>query len=124
MAMFLRECPVYVIMIDDWMMESDAFLQYIRKKVEQFSHKVSSKMLHFQLHQHVPDRETKLSTLDQRQRNHLDMAETKENVTGRMVQQIQMTPLPLQVDAEQVLVGGTSLCIRSQAQELNLTVKN
>ena len=79
MAMFLRECPVYVIMIDDWMMESDAFLQYIRKQVEQFSHKVSSKMLCFQFHWHVPDKETRISKHDQRQLNHPNIADTKKN---------------------------------------------
>ncbi len=43
------------------------------------------------------------------------MAEIKENVTGRMVQQIWMTPLPLQVDAERALFGGAFICVRSQA---------
>jgi len=56
MALYLGECPVYVIMmIGRW--SSDAFLSYIRKQVEQFSHKVSSKMLRFQFHRHIPDRE-------------------------------------------------------------------
>ena len=39
MAIYLGECPVYVIMmIGGW--SSDAFLRYIRKQVEQFSHNV------------------------------------------------------------------------------------
>ena len=37
MDVFLGECPVYTIMlIGRW--SSDAFLRYIRKQVEQFSH--------------------------------------------------------------------------------------
>ena len=49
MAMFLGECPVYVIMmIGRW--SSDAFLRYIRKQVEQFSHNVLRRMLRFETH--------------------------------------------------------------------------
>ncbi|KAL9183869.1 hypothetical protein ACHAXT_004725 [Thalassiosira profunda] len=44
MAMYLGQCPVYTIMmIGRW--SSDAFLRYIRKQVEQFSHNVSKRML-------------------------------------------------------------------------------
>ena len=40
MAMYLGKCPIYTIMmIGRW--SSDAFLRYIRKQVEQFSHNVS-----------------------------------------------------------------------------------
>ncbi len=43
MAMFLSDCSVCLIMmIGCW--SSDAFLRYIRKQVEQFSHNVSLKM--------------------------------------------------------------------------------
>ena len=49
MAIYLGECPIYTIMmIGRW--SSDAFLRYIRKQVEQFSHNVSRKMLKFQFH--------------------------------------------------------------------------
>jgi hypothetical protein len=65
MAMYLRKCPVYIIMMIGWW-SSNAFLSYIRKQVEQFSHKVSSKMLCFQFHHHVPDRERRISRYDKR----------------------------------------------------------
>ncbi len=56
MAMYLGQCPVYVIMmIGRW--SSDAFLVYIRKQVEQFSNGISSKMLRFQFHRHIQDQE-------------------------------------------------------------------
>ena len=52
MAMFLDEILVYVIMlIGRW--SSDAFLKYIRKQVEQFSHNVARRMIkksHVQTH--------------------------------------------------------------------------
>ena len=54
MAMYLGECPVYTIMmIGRW--RSDAFLRYIRKQVEQFSHNVSSRMLRYKFHRHTPN---------------------------------------------------------------------
>jgi hypothetical protein len=44
MAMFIGGLPVYLIMLmGRW--SSDAFLRYIRKQIEQFSHDVSSKMI-------------------------------------------------------------------------------
>ena len=44
MSMYLGEVPVYTIMmLGRW--SSDAFLRYIRKQVEQFSHNVSRKMI-------------------------------------------------------------------------------
>jgi hypothetical protein len=54
MEMYLREIPVYTIMlIGRW--SSDAFLRYIRKQVEQFSRNVSKKMLTFRSFRHIPD---------------------------------------------------------------------
>ena len=80
-AIYLGECPVYVIMmIERW--SSDAFLGYIRKQVEQLSHNVSCRMLRFELHRHVPDYAPRVSRLDPRQRNHPDNAETRRNVGG------------------------------------------
>ena len=53
MAMFLGGCPVYLIMlIGRW--SSDAFMKYIRKQVEQFSHDVSSKMIQNMFHRYIP----------------------------------------------------------------------
>ena len=65
MAMYLGECPVYTIMlIGRW--SSDAFLRYIRKQVEQFSHNVSKRMLRFLFHRHIPDVEPTVSHMDPR----------------------------------------------------------
>jgi hypothetical protein len=81
MAMYLGECPVYTIMmIGRW--SSDAFLRYIRKQVEQFSHNVSSRMIRFRHHRHIPEQEPRVSRLDPRQRNHPSNAETRRNIGG------------------------------------------
>ncbi|KAL7464690.1 hypothetical protein ACHAXS_005026 [Conticribra weissflogii] len=46
MTMYLRECPVYTIMmIERW--SSDAFLHFIQKQVDQFSHNVTLWMLQY-----------------------------------------------------------------------------
>ena len=53
MAMFLGGLPVYLIMLmGRW--SSDAFLRYICKQIEQFSHDVSSKMIENMFHQYIP----------------------------------------------------------------------
>ena len=57
MVMYLGECPVYTIMmIGRW--SSDAFLRYIKKQVEQFSHNIYRRIIWFQFHHHIPDLET------------------------------------------------------------------
>ena len=62
-AIYLGECPVNTIMlIGRW--SSDAFLRYIRKQVEQFSHNVSRRMIRFRLHRQIPDLEPTASHLD------------------------------------------------------------
>ena len=94
MAMYLGECPVYVIMmIGRW--SSDAFLLYIRKQVEQFSHNVSCRMLRFELHRHVQDYAPSVSRLDPRQRNHPNNAETKRNIGGNSSRQARMPAFSL-----------------------------
>lgn len=81
MSMMVGECPVYVIMmIGRW--SSDAFLLYIRKQVEQFSHNVSRRMLRFEMFNHIEDYQANRSRLDPLQRNHSDNAETRRNVGG------------------------------------------
>ena len=81
MAMYLGECLVYtIVMIGRW--SSDAFLIYIRKQVEQFSHNVSRRMIRFQFHRHIPYMEPVVSHLDPRQRNHPDNAEIRRNIGG------------------------------------------
>ena len=92
--MFLGECPIYTIMmIGRW--SSDAFLWYIRKQVEQFSHNVSNRMLHFQFHRHIPDMEPRVSHLDPRQRNHPDNADKRRNVGGDMTQRARLLAFSL-----------------------------
>ena len=67
--------------------------------MEKFSHIVSSKMLHFQFHRNVLDREISILLYDQRQQNHPNSAKTRKTIIGRMAQQARMTPL-LQDDVE------------------------
>ena len=84
MAMYLRECPVYIIMmIGRWSI--DAFLRYIRKHVDEFSHNVSRIMICFQFHHHIPDLEPAASHLEPRQRNHLDNSNTRSNIGGNLL---------------------------------------
>jgi hypothetical protein len=53
MAMYLGDVPVYsIMMIGRW--SSDAFLRYIRKQVEQFTHNVSRRMIIHQYFRHIP----------------------------------------------------------------------
>ena len=94
MAMYLGECPVYVIMmIGRW--SSDAFLRYIRKQVEQFSHNVSCRMLRFELHRHVADYAPRVSRLDPRQRNHPDNEETRRNVGSNLSRRVRLPAFSL-----------------------------
>ena len=99
MAMCLGECPVYTIMmIGRW--SSDAFLRYIRKQVEQFSHNVSKRMLRFIFHRHIPDLEPEgleptVSHMDPRQRNHPDNAETRKNIGGNLSKRVRLSHVSL-----------------------------
>ncbi len=94
MAMYLGECPVYTIMmIGRW--SSDAFLRYIRKQVEQFSHNVSKRMIQFQFFRHIPDIEPRVSHLDPRQRNHPNNAETRRNIGSNRSQQARLPAFSL-----------------------------
>ena len=94
MAMYLGKCPVFMIMmIGRW--SSDAFLRYIRKQVEQFSHNVSRRMLRFETHHHISDTVHQASRLDPRQRNHPDNAETRRNVGGDKSRQARLPAFSL-----------------------------
>ena len=94
MAMYLGECPVYTIMlIRRW--SSDAFLKYIRKQVEQFSHNISCRMIRFQFHKHIPDLGEKASHLDPRQRNHPDNAEIRRDIGGDFSRQARLPAMSL-----------------------------
>ena len=91
MAMFLDEIPVYVIMmIGRW--SSDAFLKYIRKQVEQFSHNVAKRMIKNLMYRHIPEIEPRVSHRDPRQRNHQDNAETRKNVGGSLSRLVSLPP--------------------------------
>jgi hypothetical protein len=52
MSMYLADMPIFLILlIGLWL--STAFLKYIRKQVQEFSHGISSKMLEVQLFKHI-----------------------------------------------------------------------
>jgi hypothetical protein len=94
MAMSLGEVPVYTIMmLGRW--SSDAFLRYIRKQIEQFSHNVSRKMILHQFHRHVPQVERSIAAHDPRQRNHPQNEQTRVNVGGDASRRMRLPTLPL-----------------------------
>ena len=79
MAMYLDEVPVYTIMlIGRW--SSDAFLLYIRRQVEQFSHNVSSRMIQNMDFTHVPNFDPHTENHDPRTRNHRNNTQTRYNM--------------------------------------------
>ena len=81
LAMYLDEVPVYSIMLlGRW--SSDAFLRYIRKQVEQFSHNISNRMIRHQHFTHVPQTEQRVSRHDPRQRNNSANLQTRTNLGG------------------------------------------
>jgi hypothetical protein len=81
MAMFLGGLPVYLIMLmGRW--SSDAFLRYIRKQIEQFSHDVSTKMIENMFHRYIPEISSTSTDKNPMQRNHPNNAETRRNVGG------------------------------------------
>ena len=94
MAMYIGECPVYTIMmIGRW--SSDAFLRYIRKQFNKFSHNVSRRMIRFQFHRHIHDLEPAVSHLDPRQRNHPGNAETRRNIGGNLSRRVRLPAMSL-----------------------------
>jgi hypothetical protein len=81
MAMYLGECPVFMIMpIGHW--SSNAFLWYIRKQVMGFSQNMAKRMLSCQNFRHIPDIHTRIQQDNPRIRNHPDNTETRRNVSG------------------------------------------
>ena len=79
MAMYLDDVPVYTIMlIGRW--SSDAFLLYIRKQVEQFSHNVSTRMIKNMSFTHVPTIEPRSSQMSTRLRNDRNDFQTRLNM--------------------------------------------
>ncbi len=86
MAMYLGECAVYTIMlIGRW--SSNAFLQYIRKQVMEFSQNIAKKMLSYQNFCHIPNIHRQIPGDDPRQRNNPNNAKTRQNVGGNMLHQ-------------------------------------
>ena len=89
MAMFIGGCPVYLIMlIGRW--SNDAFLRYIRKQVEQFSHDVSSRMITQMFSRYIPSMESRVSDMDPRTRNNPNNAKTQRNVGGNASRQARL----------------------------------
>ena len=89
MAMILVGLPVYLIMLmGRW--SSNAFLQYILKQIEQFSHDVSSKMIENMFHGYIPSLSTTNTDRDPRQRNNPNNAETRRNVGGDATRQARL----------------------------------
>jgi len=94
MAMYLGECPVFMIMlIGRW--SSDAFLRYIRKQVMEFSQNVAKKMLSCQNFRHIPDVNKRIPPDDPRIRNHPNNAETRKNVGGDSSRRARLPPFAL-----------------------------
>ncbi len=95
MAMFLSDCSVcQIMMIRHW--SSNAFLRYICKQFEQFSHNVSKRMVTQMFHRHIPVYTTPaVSHLDPRQRNNPNNTKTRGNVGGDMTQQARFPPFAL-----------------------------
>jgi hypothetical protein len=92
MAMYLRECPVFMIMlIGCW--SSDAFLRYIRKQVMESSQNVAKRMLSCQNFRHVPNVHLRVSQDGPRIRNHPNNAKTRRNVGGDSSRRVRLPPL-------------------------------
>jgi len=91
MAMYLGECPVFLIMlIGCW--SSNAFLRYIRKKIMEFSQNVTKRMLSCKNFRHIPDIQMRVQEHNPRIRNHPDNTETKRNVGGNSHRRVRLPP--------------------------------
>ncbi len=91
MAMYLGECPVFMIMlISCW--SSDAFLCYIRKQEMEFSQNVAKRMLSCQNFRHVPNVHMRVSQDDPRIRKHPNNTETRRNVGGDSSCRVRLPP--------------------------------
>jgi hypothetical protein len=91
MAMYLGECPVFMIMlIGRW--SSNTFLQYIRKQVIGFSQDVAKRMVTCQNFRHIPDIHTGVAPDDSRIRNHPENAKIRRNVGSNMHHCVKLPP--------------------------------
>jgi hypothetical protein len=94
MAMYLGERPVYTIMlIGRW--SSDAFLQYIRKQVMEFSQNIAKKMLTLQNYRHIPKINKRILPEDPWHCNNPHNAETRRNVGGNAIRQARLPAFAL-----------------------------
>ena len=66
----------------------------IFKQVEQFSHNMSTIMLKFKTHRHIPE-PSRASHLSPRQHNHRDNAETRRNVGDNLSYRVQLPAFSL-----------------------------
>jgi hypothetical protein len=83
MAMYLGKFLVYTIMLIG-QLSSNAFLQYIRKQIMEFSQKVSKRMLTFQNYHHVPNFDHWVSANNPCICNNPSNAKTRRNVSSDM----------------------------------------
>ena len=91
MAMYLGECPVFMIMlIGGW--SSNAFLRYIRKQVMEFSQNVAKRMLSCQNFRHIPNIHMRVQQDNPRSRNHPDNTEIRRNVGGDSHPRVRLPP--------------------------------
>eukprot|EP00978_Attheya_sp_CCMP212_P036539 scaffold166591_cov28-Attheya_sp.AAC.1 len=96
MAMYPDGVPVFTIMLmGRW--SSDAFLKYIRRQVEQFSHNVNvaSRMIKNQHFYHIPAFLPTVSAKDPRQHNHPANLATRQNLGRNLTNQAQMASFAL-----------------------------
>ena len=108
MAMYLGECPVFMIMlIGCW--SSDAFLRYIRKQVMEFSQNMAKKMLSCQNFRHIPDIHTRVPSDDLHIQNHPSNAETRRNVGGDSSCRVRLPPFALFSWASAIWVVGLTI---------------
>ena len=117
-TMHLGECPVYtIIMIGRW--SSDSFLRYIWKQVEQFSHNVSSRMLRFEMHRHIPDMAPQISHLNPWQRNHPGNAETRTHAGSNLARCVRLPSSFCSIELGEmfVFVDGRSIFLPNDSGE-------
>ena len=94
MVMYIGECPVYTIMMIG-QCSSDAYMRYIRKKVEKFIHIFSFRMIRFPFHPQIPDLEPAVSHLDPRKRNNPDNAITRRNICGNLSRHVRLPAMSM-----------------------------
>ena len=94
MAMYVGECPFYMIMlIGRW--SSDAFSWYICKQVMEFSQNVAKKMLTLQNYRHIPEINKRILPEDPWECNKLHNSKTRRNVGGNAIQHARLPAFAL-----------------------------